>query len=53
MDVVKNELKLEMNYTTIGKHVTNDERNNRTIAECIHAHDLKLYYKAIPKCMLR
>ncbi|MGC8551173.1 MAG: hypothetical protein ACP5M4_15960, partial [Acidobacteriaceae bacterium] len=53
MDQVKDELDVDMNYTTTDKHVPEAERNNRTIAERIRCAYHNLPYKAIPKLMLR
>ncbi len=53
MDPVKDELGVDMNYTTTDEHVPEAERNNRTIAERIRCAYHNLPYKAIPKLMLR
>jgi len=53
MDEVKDELDIDMNYTSKGEHVPEAERNNRTIGERIRAAYHNLPYKAIPKVMLR
>ena len=37
MDEVKDELDVDMNYTSQGEHVPEAERNNRTIGERIRA----------------
>ena len=53
MDPIKDELGINMNYTTEGEHVPAAERNNRTIEEHIRAIYHNLPYKAIPRVMLR
>ncbi len=53
MDEVKDELGVDMNYTTTDEHVPEAERNNITIAERIRCTYHNLPYKAIPKLMLR
>ncbi|MGC9213443.1 MAG: hypothetical protein ACP5F2_08285 [Athalassotoga sp.] len=52
MDQVKDELDVDMNYTTTDEHVPEAERNNRTIAERIRCAYHNLPYKAISKLML-
>ena len=53
MDVVKDELDVNMNYTARGEHVPEAERNNRTIGERIRATFHNLPFKAIPKIMIK
>ena len=53
MDVVKYELKIEMNYTTRREYVPKDKCNKQTIVDSIHAHYHNLTYKATPKVILR
>ena len=53
MDEVKDELDMDMNYTTTGEHESTAERNNRTIGERIRSAYHNLPYKAIPLLMLK
>ena len=53
MDPVKDDLDVDMNYTSAGEHVPEAERNNRTIAERIRAAYHYLPYRAIPRVMLK
>ena len=53
MDKVKDELDIDMNYTTTGEHESTAERNNRTVSEHIRAMYYNLPYRAIPKLMLK
>ena len=52
MDVVKDELNTNIKYTERGGGLPESERNKRTIAERICAHDHNLPYKAITNVML-
>ena len=53
MDEIKDELNVDMNYTSRNEHVPEAERNNRTIAERIRAIYNLLPYKTIPKIMIK
>ena len=53
MDPIHDDLDVEMNYTAMGEHVPEAERNNRTIGERIRAAYHNLPYMKIPRVMLR
>ena len=54
MNEVNDKLKITtMNYTSKGEHVTEAERNNRTIGERIRETYHNIPYKIIPRIMLK
>ena len=53
IDTVKDELSVDMNYTTTGEHESTAERNNRTIGERMRAMYHILPYNNIPKLMVQ
>ena len=53
MDPVKDNLDIDLNYTSSNKHVPDAEQNNRTIGERIRATYNNLPYKKIPYVMLK
>ena len=52
MDAVKDDLDVTMVYTATGNHVSEAERNNRTLKERIRATYHHLPYKTMPRLML-
>ena len=53
MEQVEDELNIEMDYTATAAHVSEAERNNRTIAERVRCTYHNLPYKKIPKIMIK
>ena len=53
MDQVKDDLEVDMNYTSASEHVPEAERNNHTIKERIRAAFWCLPYNKIPQVMIR
>jgi hypothetical protein len=52
MEKVEDYLDVDMNFTNAQDHVSEAERNNRTIKERIRAAYHRLLYKAIPRIMI-
>ena len=51
MNLVKDEMDVQMNYSNPGEHQPHAERNNRFLKERIRVHHHRMPYKAIPKKM--
>ena len=52
MDPIKDELNVDMNYTSANEHVPEAERNNWTIGERIRVAYHNMPYMKIPRVML-
>ena len=53
MDEVKDDLGIEVNYTTASEHVPESERNNRTIKERYRSLYHYLPYANMPRIMIK
>ena len=53
MNKIKDDLDVDMNFTSENEHVPEAERNNRTIKERMRAAIQRLPFGAIPKVMIR
>ena len=53
VDPIRDELDIDINYTSMGEHIPEAERNNRTIEERIRATYHSLPYDKLPRNMLK